>query len=180
MIKLCIKNFYRSLENIYGSPRKHKVQLTYYLLAKIVEKIDFECLKDIRDWILMILTHVGSFRGGEICPARWSDVAADSYINKFTGVKTNIFIVFMDSTKNAKQQDGAVVTISCPSEISSFNILPLLLQYIKLLDNSGFMNDYMFPSLRPNHKGLNKHIAVSTLCKSINDYINLLVVIPII
>ena len=78
----------------------------------------------------------------------------------------NIFMLFLDSTKVSDQGDGAVVTISCPNELSSFNLLPLFQQYISLLESGGFLNDYVFPSLRPNDRGLNKHITTATLRQS--------------
>ena len=164
--KLMFEKFSTTLKKQYGRPRKKKIQLTFYLLSKIVVKIDFEDVVSLRDWILMVFTHIGSFRGGEVSPARWDDVEIDSYEDKFTGKKMNIFMLFMDSTKVSDQGDGAVVTISCPNEHSTFNLLSLMQQYITLLERGGFLNDYIFPSLRPQDRGLNKHITTATIRQS--------------
>ena len=157
------KKFFQCLYKVFGRPRKHKIQITYFLMVKIVSKLDFTILLDLRDWVLMVIAHVGGFRGGEVCPAKWSDIAVDKYQDTFSGRQMLIFVLFLDSTKTTSQGDGAVVTISCPSEVSSFNVLSVVLEYIHKLEEHGFINDYLFPSLRPNDRGLNKHIKVATM-----------------
>ena len=161
--KILFQKFFKCLYKTFGRPRKKKIQITYFLMLKIVVKIDFTVLISIRNWVLVVFAHVGGFRGGEVCPAKWSDIAIDTYEDRFSGQKMTILILFLDATKTDNQGNGAVVTISCPPTASVFNIITLFKQYIKLLEYNGFENEFIFPSLKPTHRGLNKHITVSTM-----------------
>ena len=76
-----------------------------------------------------------------------------------------MIVLFLDSTKTQNQSNEIVVTIACPQELSSFNLLPVLSQYIKLLKVHKRLNTWLFPSLAHKDRNKNKHINVNTIRK---------------
>ena len=158
-----IKKLFNYLEKIYGRPVNKKEPVTYYIMYKILDHIDFLILIDVRDWFLMVLAHIAGFRGVEVGIIKWTDLVVDNYFDTYTQVKMNILMVFLDSTKTETQSSGAVVTISIPKQDTAFNLLLIMKQYIKLLTREGFLNDYVFPSLRVQDRSKNKHINTATI-----------------
>ena len=155
----------KSLYNIYGRPRKERIQITYHILAKIVKVVQMDVIKDVRDWFVLILTHVGGFRGGEVAPAKWVDLLIDKYIDTFTGYETDIMILFIKKTKTEK--NGVVVTISVPRGHSGvYNPLFILYLYINMLQDLGYTGSFIFPSLRKKDLNKEKPISRSTMNKN--------------
>ena len=161
--KVMFKQLFQLVFKIFARPVKKRKAFGYTLMVKVLEKINFKVLIDVRDWCIFIVIHVAGFRGGEISRTKWVDVIVDSYTNTFTGQKVNVVVIFLESTKTQNQSDDIVVTISCPSEISSFNMLPVLKQYILLLKKKKLLNTWMFPSLQRRDFGLDKHITTATV-----------------
>ena len=162
-----LKKIMQVIIKIFGRPVKKKLPITFFLIYKILGFIDFKKLLDVRDWILIVMCQVAGFRGGGISPITWHDVAVDKYIDTYTGKNMHIVIIFLDTTKTMNVSNGATVTISCPDERNSFNLMVLLEIYIKLLTREGFLNDYVFPSLQLRDKKKNKHINTRSVSKII-------------
>ena len=95
------------------------------------------------------------------------NVYVDTYQDTYSNKKSNIFMLKLDSTKTVNQSEGALVTISCPTEQNSFNILSIIKLYILKLKKAGYLNDYLFPSLNQRDQGKNKHIVTNTISKMI-------------
>lgn len=127
-----------------------------------------DVLLDVRDWVLMVMGQVSGFRGAELSPIKWYDVAVDKYVDTYNNRKMTIFIVFLDNTKTKNNSLGATVTISCPLVKDSFNLIVIVRHYAKLLEKYGFLNDWFFPSLRTCDKNKNIHIntrSIATIFK---------------
>ena len=159
------KKLFQFVDKIFGRPRKKKIPLTYHILSKIVVIIKFDDLKDTRDWLIMILTHVSGFRGGEVRILLWTDLIVSPYEDTITGRKMVILIVHLDSTKTDKQGNGATVSISTPLEHSAFNIFTIFIRYIQLMKKAKISSKYVFPSLKKCDRGL-KPISTATIRKN--------------
>ena len=166
---LVFKKFFQFLFKVFGYPSKKKVQLGYDILTKMLSVIDFDRLKDVRDWFSMIMLHAAGFRAGELAPVMWKDADIDSYTDTYSGREMTVLMLFLDSTKTDNQSIETVVTISCPAEASTFSILHVLYYYIELLAEYGFLNKYMFPSLKKCDKGRDVHISTSTIRHQIKE-----------
>ena len=158
-----LKKLLQFIYKIYGTPKNKRAPIGFFIMAKIMNVIEFDVLIDVRDWYLMIVLHVAGFRGGDLCAAKWTDVVIDRYKNTFSQNEVNVLVIFLDSDKTSNQSAGAVVTISCPRYESSFNILPVLEQYIKLLKLHNRLNTWMFPSLSYQDRKKDKHITTTTI-----------------
>ena len=158
-----LRKLFQFIYNVWGTPPSKRHPVTYHIMFKILELIDFKKLIDVRDWFLMILLHIAGFRGGETASCRWCNVFIESYNDTYTNEKSNIFVLRLDSTKTKNQSKGAIVTISCPIKQNSFNILTMVKLYIKMLEKEGFLNAYVFPSLNFRDKTKNKHINTRTI-----------------
>ena len=144
-------------------PTKKRRAFGYTIMVRILDKIVFTVLLDVRDWCLIIILHVAGFRGGELATAKWADVIVDSYTNTFTKQKVNVLVIFLESTKTSNQSNDTVITISCPREHSSFNMLPVVKQYILLLKKAKRLNTWMFPSLDYKDRNKDKPITTATI-----------------
>lgn len=162
---LWFKKLFQFIDKIYGRPRKKKLPLTFHLLSKIVVIIKFDQLKDVRDWLIMILTHSAGFRGVEVRVLLWTDIIVSPYEDTITGRQMVILIFHLDSTKTDKQGNGATVSISTPLHNTVFNIATILLRYIKLLKQNKITSRYVFPSLKKSDRGL-KPISTATIRKN--------------
>lgn len=158
-----LKKLMTLLYKLYGRPVNKKSPITYFLLYKILGNIKFSVLVDVRDWSILIITQVSGMRGASVSGIKWNNLAVDKYTDTYTGKTMNIIIIFLEHTKTANQSSGATVTIACPNEVDSFNVMMILLQYIRLLRRGNFLNDFLFPSLRIQDRGKNKHINTRTI-----------------
>ena len=157
------KKLFQYIYKVHGRPKKKRQPVGYVIMFKILDMINFTVLIDVRDWCLIIILHVAGMRGGEIGPVKWTDVVVDTYTNTFTNEVVNIVVIFLDNTKTSNQSDSTVITISCPKEHSSFNILPVLKQYILLLKKEKRLNSWLFPSLALKDRNKDKHINTKTI-----------------
>ena len=164
---ISLKKLFQFIYNIWGKPVVKRRPVTFHIIYKILETINYKILIDVRDWVLIILLHIAGFRGGETASARWINVYVDTYQDTYSNKTSNIFMLKLDSTKTANQSEGALVTISCPVEQNSFNILSIIKLYILKLKKEGYLNDYLFPSLNKRDQGKNKHIVTNTISKMI-------------
>ena len=164
-----IKSLFKTLYTLYGYPRKKKVQLTYYIMVKILEIVNLEKLIDVRDWVLLVFAKIAGFRGSAITSSRWDDLFVKKYHDPFRNKSMDLLVLFLDSTKTVAQKDGQVVTISVESATSAFNLVSLLLHYIKLLKENDISSIFIFPSLSKNHRGSQKHINVNTMTKQLKS-----------
>lgn len=164
---ISLKKLFQFIYNIWGKPAVKRRPVTFHIIYKILETINYKILIDVRDWVLIILLHIAGFRGGETASARWINVYVDTYQDTYSNKTSNIFMLKLDSTKTANQSEGALVTISCPVEQNSFNILSIIKLYILKLKKEGYLNDYLFPSLNKRDQGKNKHIVTNTISKMI-------------
>ena len=135
-------------------------------MSKILETVDLEDLKDVRDWLLVVFAKSAGFRGNTITSAMWADLVVDKYHDKFRNKVMNILVLFLDSTKTKEQKDGQIVTIAVDPEQSAFNLVTLLLHYIKLLKHKGINSAYIFPTLVKSHHGM-RHINANTFSKQL-------------
>ena len=162
-----LKKLFQFIYNTWGKPVAKRHPVSYHIIFKILETIDYKKLVDLRDWVLIILLHIAGFRGGSVAASKWANVYIDGYTDVYSQKKQDIFMLKLDSTKTAKVSEGALVTISCPKEKNSFNIMTIMELYIKMLDREGFLNDYIFPSLNIRDKHKNKPIVTRTINKMI-------------
>ena len=162
------KRLFQFLYKNYGIPKVKRRPMTFYILNKILEVISFKKLIDVRDWLVMVLMHVSGPRGNEIAPLLWEDLVVDTYVDTYSHTKMNILILFLDHTKTDPQSEGATITISCPSEKSSFNILLLIKHYIRLLKKAKMLNKWFLPDLNPYAKRC-KHINGNTILHITKD-----------
>ena len=163
---------FKSLYNYFGRPRKEKLQITYFVLSKILTIVDMKKLIDVRDWLVVIIAKVGGFRGGEVAPLEWIDLIIDKYLDPFTGQNTDIIILFFDKTKTVGLKDGVVVTLSIPREsVEVYNPLYLLYHYIHLLKEKGYAGEYVFPDLRTKYllSSNPRHITTRTMSKQLKQ-----------
>ena len=130
---ISIKKLFQFIFNIWGRPAKKKHPVSYHIMYKILETIDYTVLMDVRDWILIIILHIAGFRGGETAAAKWSNVFIDTYQDTYSQCQMNIFMLRLESTKTMNQSNSVLVTISCPQKQDSFNILTVLKLYIKFI-----------------------------------------------
>ena len=158
-----IKHVFQFLEKHLARPVKKRAPITYFIIYKVLNNINFLILIDVRDWLVIIVGHIAGFRGGELAAAKWKNLVIDHYFDSYNQVKMNILIIFLERTKTKNKSEGAVVTISVPAKESSFNLFMVIRQYIKLLKNENYLNDYLFPSLKQQDSGKNKYITTKTI-----------------
>ena len=168
---ISLKKLMTLLYKMYGRPINKKSPITYFLLYKILGNIKFTMLVDVRDWSILIISQVSGMRGASVSGIKWTNMAVDKYTDTYTGKDMNIIIIFLEHTKTENQSSGATVTIACPNQIDSFNVMVILLQYIRLLRRDNYLNDYLFPSLKIQDRSKNKHINTRTISKIVKKRI---------
>ena len=165
-----IESLFKLLFNTFGRPRKKKIQITFFILSKILPFIRFEVIIDVRDWTVLIIAHIGGMRGGESAPVKFQDIELDEYVDKFTGRLTDIIIIFLDKTKTVGLEKGVVITISVPRDsLAAFNPIYLLKHYMDMLYDLEYTGDYLFPYLTKKDLNSGKHIKTRTMTTQTKD-----------
>ena len=164
-----LTHLFAFLDNHFRLEVVKKYPMTFFVLNKVLTIINFDNLTDVRDWLVMIVMHIAGPRGSEVAPLKWTDLQVDHYTDTYSHKEMTILMLFLPHSKTDKQGSPPTITISCPMEKDSFNIILVLRHYCLLLKKAGISSKWFLPSLLLRDRKKDIHISGNTISHITKD-----------